>query len=238
MCAATITVRVTFPDGKTAKGAELKLINRKASDETRIDWDGITGSDGTCSWPDMDTGIPGRGGDIYDVQATYTDRDNGAVWHGKKTARVKKLTTIPVTLTESSLEDLANLKIDKHELDRLGETQGGKTVIVVLGELGTCLKNDLHHATIALTSYIIEGLIKLKLTSVDEWNSKWDKDALGQLLSRDKIKELLGGRYFSDTVQFNELRILAVHPKGGNSLATDVRKGISLMHSLLDEWYG
>ncbi len=234
MCAATISALVRFPDGKPASGASVNLLNRNAYSSAAKNWKAITDSEGIYNFHNMDTGTLGN---IYDINAKHVDKESARIWIGEATAKIKKDTTVVVNLRELYLEEYAALELGQGELNFLNNIEDGDVLIAVIIELASTLARNLSHASISLTSYIIEAMIRIKMTLNKNWDKDWDTYTLGQLLGEDKVQKLLGNKFLKRTQIFNQLRILAIHPKGADSIMHDARMGVDLMKSMLKTWF-
>ncbi len=81
----SVTIRVLFPDGRPASGAQITGVNHDAWSKRHRNWSGSTDPKGVFAWENLDKGTRG---DRYTFSVEHTD-DAGGRWHGEVSERIR-----------------------------------------------------------------------------------------------------------------------------------------------------
>ena len=230
---AKVEVVVAYPSGEPVVGAQVIGENRSATSESQKRWPATTGNDGSYTWENLDTGVLNLG-DLWNFSAIFID-DEGVHWVGSASDRIKGPQTIQITLSpwyqgEVKLSDAAKAT--------LGSSQEGRSVLQGIGELNRALKGGLFQSAVALSTYVLEGLFKMKLSVTNKWKSDYGSLTFGQLLIDKDVKEEIPGSLIDRLKALSALRIPNVHFKGSSSMRADAKFAATAVEELAKEWFG
>jgi hypothetical protein len=71
------------------------------------------------------------------------------------------------------------------------KTPGGGELIAAFREMNLAINQGMSHSAIALSAYIVEGLIIMKVKKDRIWKEEWDRYTYGQLINENDIKKIL-----------------------------------------------
>ena len=229
-------IKVTFPDGSTAVGVNITGINRDAWTESARYWYGTTNLDGSYTWDHIDTGI---NGDKYDFTCRYVD-SKGSEWKGEASDRIftRPATQIKtIVLRQPFLDEDLDFTLPGEIESVIAGNQNGNEILAAIKEMGLAIKQGMSHSAIALSTYIIEGLIIMKSKENKIWKTEWNKYTYGQLIKEEEIKAIIPADILERAIALNHLRILGVHFKGTSSIIEDAKSGVQVILFLAKTWF-
>jgi hypothetical protein len=238
--ARSVQITVVYPDGRPARGVRLRAHNNNASDQRVANWNGISGSDGTLTWRNLDTGMAG---DHYQIDARYTDKD-GIAWVGSLTERIFAVNPtqpetlgIRITLAEASLDEMHLPQLPEPVIARMRGDPDGRIILDRFVELDRAVQAKLTISPITLATSIIEGLLRVMAKRAGSWNPEWEEETFGALLGRPPIQALLPPAAVDRLRALNQLRKPAAHFKGENPLAAEATLALQIAQDLAEACY-
>lgn len=234
MGVANVEVMVTFPTGETAPGSTITIFSRSEIYQDSKQWSATSDGSGKYVWPNMNTGLLGN---VYEFAAKYVDPENGNIWLGEAVIRVKRSLTVKINLRKAYLNEITRTQLDISTIEFLSNLEEGDAFIDVLRELSTSLALELSRSAIALSAYLVEGFIRVKLKLDEEWQAKFERRTLGQLLEESAVKQALGNKVYRKALLLNESKVLALHPVGTRSIIEEAYIGVQLMKDIADSWF-
>ena len=236
MGTTTYTLKIYFPDGNLANGVKFTGINRDAWTEGAKYWYGTTLSDGSYTWEHIDTGI---NGDKYDFYCRYID-PNGAEWKGEASDRIFTSSTesvMQITLYQTPLDEDLEFNLPSLVEANIKRSVSGKELLEAIGEMAIALKQGMSHSALALSTYIIEGLIIITAKERKIWKEHWKKYSFGKLINEPEIQEIIPLEEHDRLFALNMLRIPGVHFKGGSSIIEEAKIGKEIILKLAGTWF-
>lgn len=231
---AKIEVHVRLINGDPAPGAGVDIFSRSEKFGDSKNWSSTVDGDGVYVWNEMNTGTLGN---IFEFEAKYVNPQNGVLWLGNSTARIRKDSIVDINLREAYLEEVNKINLDRSIMNFLSTRDDGDAFLSVIKELTQSMSRNLAHSSIALSSYLVEGFIKLKMQLEGKWEEDLEGRTLGELINKNAVKEMLGKKYSRRVRLLNQSRIFAVHAKGSRSIIHEARMSVELMKDLAEEWF-
>ena len=212
--ATRVTIRVRFPNGAPVVGASIHAVDTHATGGDR-DWYGTTGADGTHTWSRANTGFAGN---FHNYEVTFVDSE-GLKWVGRTSERVLTPIEIAVTLRPAySIE----LELPKPVVESLGATEDGRQILEGFRELKTALGEGLLRSPVVLSTWILEGLVRIRAKLTGRWRDGYSSQTFGQLVANPELMAL-----FPDALQPRVRAIAAFRtPSAHNTgAATHIAEG-------------
>ncbi len=236
MGTTTYTLKVYFPDGTPANGVKITGINKDAWAESAKYWMGTTLFDGSLTWKHIDTGV---NGDKYDFYCKYID-PNGVTWKGEASDRIfTSLNEIvkEIILYQPPLDEDLDFTLPQLVEANILKTESGKELIAAIGEMRLALKQGMSHSALALSTYIIEGLIIIKAKEIKMWKNQWEEYTFGKLINDPEIQKFIPTEEQDKLFALNKLRIPSVHFKGASSIIEEAKIGKMIILKLAEKWF-
>lgn len=230
------TLIVWFPDRTPANGVKITGINRDAWSESARYWYGTTLSDGSHTWDHIDTGV---NGDKYDFYCRYLDQ-NGVEWKGEASDRIFTSTVESlkqITLYQTSLDEDLEFNLPPLVEANIMKANSGEELIAAIKEMAIALKQGMSHSALALSTYIIEGLIIITAKERKIWKDSWKKHSFGKLINEPNIQEIIPFEEHDKLFALNKIRIPGVHFKGGSSIIEEAKIGKNIILKLAEAWF-
>ncbi len=232
---ARFTLQVLLPSGKPAIGASITGHNQNAIDSGTVQWYGSTLEDGTFTWENIDTGFLG---DKYDFHCRYLDQ-NSVEWFGNISERIKT-SSEPVTKTVMLrllfMDEWTEFSISKDTEAFLSKLDNGTEILGAMREMSMAIKNRMSHSAMALSTYILEGIIKsIALKKGVKKIERFDIMTFGKLIHDEEISKIIPVGELNKLRGLNEFRVSSVHFKGITPVIEEARLGAKLIMSLLKE---
>ena len=230
------TLNVYFPDGSPANGVKITGINRDAWSDSARYWYGTTLFDGSHTWRHIDTGL---NGDKYDFYCRYIDL-NGVEWKGEASDRIFTSSVElvnQITLYQPPLDEDLDFNLSPLIEANIMKDDSGKELLAAIREMSIALKQRMSHSALALSTYIIEGLIVITAKERKIWEEPWKKYSFGKLITEPKILEIIPSEEHDRLSALNKLRIPGVHFKGGSSIIEEAKIGTRIILKLAETWF-
>lgn len=229
------TLRVILPTEEPAVGADIVGYNRNAANPNMEQWNGSTLSDGTFTWGNIDTGTLG---DKYDFYCRYLD-SNSVEWVGNLSERIKG-SRVPVIRTvmlrQLFMDEWNEFKVPQDIEDTLSRMDDGAELLNAMKEMSMAIKNRMSHSAMALSTYILEGIIKAMAKKRGiEGIGRLDDMTFGDLVNDKDISHLITKGELDKLRGLNKFRISSVHFKGVSTVIEEARIGARLIISLITE---
>lgn len=230
------TILVTLPDGKPASGASITGTNTNAWSSGAKSWSGTTMQDGTHTWENIDTGLNGN---KYDFYCRYLD-SNGLEWVGEASDRIFSVPSgiiKQITLRHKFLDEDIDFTLRADLEGEIAKNEDGHEILTAIKEMGLAIKQGMSHSAMALSTYIIEGLIITKAKKESLWRDEWNKYTYGMLIEEAAIKPLIPTQIYDRLKALNHLRVIGVHFKGVGSFIEDAKSGAAAIIYLAEAWF-
>lgn len=232
---AQFTLKVLLPTSEPAVGAEVTGYNRNAADQAAVQWHGSTLDDGTCTWVNIDTGLLG---DKYDFYCRYLD-SNSVEWTGSLSERIKG-SPVPVIRTvmlrQLFMDEWTEFSVTKGAEESLSKLSEGKEILDSMKEMSMAIRNHMSHSAMALSTYILEGIIKAmaRKKGVKE-AGRLDNMTFGELINDKEVSQIITAGELDKLRGLNKFRVSSVHFKGVSTVIEEARIGARLIMSLINE---
>jgi hypothetical protein len=228
---ARVTVVVSFPDGSLAPGVSLLADNRNAWNPRQRYWNGRTDSSGQFIWGNLDTGTAG---DLFDFNASLVD-ETEVKWSGSATDRIAGPASVRVVLQP---EFAGKLTLPTSVIENLSHSPEGRRVGEALVELQSAISSGLVDATLTLSTWILEGMIRSKLKVQKVWDDAWDSLTYGQLVSQKRVRDAIPEASRDRALAIADLRKPSAHFKAGKAVPADAQVAVTLVQELAITWFG
>ncbi len=232
MGTAKYCVKVELPGGKQVDGAQIIAQNKDAWFDSARFWKGIT-KDGVFCWDHLDTGL---NGDKYDFSVRYVDV-NGVEWRAFFSDRIFSNSEQTIVLRQMFLDEEMEFSIPTDIENYLSHEDGGKEIIAAMKELAISIKKGMSHSALALSTYILEGMIMLKAKNEGVWDPEFENKTFGGLLKMDKVKNLFPNGALDKAEALNRLRRPGVHFKNISPIIYEAKIASNLIMELLVMWF-
>lgn len=226
-----IKLVVRLPSGEPVKGAVIVGTNQNAWFDPVRYWRATTGVDGAYIWTNLDTGVAG---DMYEFRAEYVD-DRGVRWVGFASERIWEPREISITLHPWYLGEV---NLSDQVKNALGSSKEGQSVLEGIKELDLAIKGGLVQSAISLSTWVIEGMIRVKLTVMGKWKREWDHKTFAQLLEQSDVEQSIPPGLRARFKALAAVRTPSVHFKEGTSVPSEAQLGVSAVVQLAEEWFG
>ncbi len=226
---ARVTLRITLADGTPAENVRVLARNRDAWDKNVAEWHGVTGRDGVWTWPNLDTGTAG---DFYDFYAEMVD-DLGVSWAARASDRIGSPRDIPIRLLPTYSGQLA---IPESAVRYLEGTSDGRSILASLEELKRAVGNGMIQGTITLSTYVIEGLIRVVAKARNVWSETWDRKTYSELLEVPQILGLFPASVKDRARALADLRRPSAHYKYTTSLPAEAQIAAKTVEDIVAAW--
>lgn len=236
MSYARVKVTVQFPDGTPVSGASITAFNEDSWTKSGREKKGTSGPDGTYTWSNLDAGFGGSGNN-YSFRARFDDNEKKVKWLGYASDKIKEDMSIVITLREANLEELVSYDLDEESKSVIAELDGGTPVLAAMRELSTTISKGLELSSVALSTSVLEGIIKLKLKQDDHWDDAWDEKTFGQLLELKEVKQLLGNGNYRRAKGIKEFRNAGIHPSGVRTSIEVALIAVDLIKDCSSTWF-
>lgn len=232
---AKVVLKVLLPTEEPAIGAEIIGLNRNAVAEGAKQWNGTTLDDGTCTWENIDTGTLG---DKYDFYCRYLDA-NSVEWIGNLSERIRGGKTPivrTVMLRQLFMDEWTEFNITKDMENSLSQLDNGIELLNAMKEMSMAIKNRMSHSAMALSTYILEGIIKTMAKRKGAQDiERLDGLTFGELVNDKEVSRIISGGELDKLRGLNKFRNSSIHFKGVTTVIEEARIGARLIMSLLRE---
>ena len=229
---AELKITTSNEKGTRIQGVVVHIYNESAWLPSIKNWKVISNEKGECIIQNFDFGD----GDKINFQADYLSKD-GVRYVGFHSDKIVGSTVIPITMVESLSEYSFSLVASKAGLEFLKNDGDGKIVLEALNELEIALTNNLPHASISLSTYILEGLIRIEASKRGLWKEEYGSKSYGQLVNINELKDLFEPGELEKIQAFNAFRIPAVHFKKVRTILAEAQVGAELISQLITRWF-
>jgi hypothetical protein len=210
----------------------VRITNESAWLPSIKKWEDISNEKGECIIQNFDFGAE----DKINFQAEYISGD-GVRYVGFHSDKIVGPTVLPLTMVESINEYSFSLVTSKAGLEFLKSDDDGKIVLEALRELEIALKDNLPHASISLSTYILEGLIRIEARKKGLWREEYDNKTYGELVNTNELKNLFEPGELDKIRGFNGFRKPGVHFKKVRSILAEAQVGAGLISQLITRWF-
>lgn len=229
---AELKITTSDEKGTRIQGVVVRIYNESAWLPSIKNWKVISNEKGECIIQNFDFGD----GDKINFQADYLSND-GVRYVGFHSDKIIGPTVIPITMVESLSEYSFSLVASKAGLEFLKNDGDGKIVLEALNELEIALTNNLPHASISLSTYILEGLIRIEARKRSLWKEEYGSKTYGDLVHINELKDLFEPGELEKMQAFNAFRIPAVHFKKVRTILAEAQVGAELISQLITRWF-
>lgn len=232
MGTAQYCVKVNLPDGSLPSGVHIEAINKDAWFDSGRYWKGTT-KDGVYCWENLDTGT---NGDAYDFYLRYAD-SSGVDWRALFTDRISKKGVKELTLRQLFLDEDLEVSLPVDIQTFYSQTEEGKEILAAINELSSAIKNGMSHSALALSTYILEGMIFLKADENKIWKDEFGEKTFGGLLGVEEIRELFPKGSLDQVEGLNKFRRTGAHFKRVSHVIHEAKIGAHIIKELSIFWF-
>lgn len=232
MGTASYCIKVILPEGELTEGAQIVAYNRDSWGNSARYWNGIT-KDGVYCWDNLDTGW---NGDKYDFSVRYVDT-SGVEWRGAFSDRIFEKGEKTIVLRQMFLDEEMEFSIPSDIEKFLTQEDGGKEILAAMKELSVSIMKGMSHSALALSTYILEGMIILKAQKEGIWDEDFEDKTFGGLLNLEKVKGLFPSGALNKAQGINKLRIPGAHFKNISSSISEAKISANLIMQLAVIWF-
>jgi hypothetical protein len=229
---AELKITTSDEKGTRIQGVVVRIYNESAWLPSIKNWKVISNNKGECIIQNFDFGD----GDKINFQADYLSKD-GVRYVGFHSDKIVGPTVIPITMVESLSEYSFSLVASKAGLEFLKNDGDGKIVLEAINELEIAINNNLPHASISLSTYILEGLIRIEAIKRGLWKDEYASKTYGDLVHINELKDLFEPGELQKIQAFNAFRIPAVHFKRVRTILAEAQVGAELISQLITRWF-
>ncbi len=229
---AELKITTSDEKGTRIQGVVVRIYNESAWLPSIKNWKVISNEKGECIIQNFDFGD----GDKINFQADYLSKD-GVRYVGFHSDKIVGPTVIPITMVESLSEYSFSLVASKAGLEFLKNDGDGKIVLEAINELEIAINNNLPHASISLSTYILEGLIRIEAIKRGLWKDEYASKTYGDLVHINELKDLFEPGELQKIQAFNAFRIPAVHFKRVRTILAEAQVGAELISQLITRWF-
>ena len=229
---AELKIITSTEKGTKISGVTVRITNESAWFPSIKNWKGISNEKGECIIQNFDFGTE----DKINFQAEYVSSD-GVRYVGFHSDKIVGPTVIPLTMVESISQYSFSLVTSKVGLEFLKNDDDGKIVMEALRELEIALEDNLPHASISLSTYILEGLIRIEAIKRGLWKDEYASKTYGDLVHINELKDLFEPGELQKIQAFNAFRIPAVHFKRVRTILAEAQVGAELISQLITRWF-
>ena len=229
---AELKITTSDEKGTRIQGVVVRIYNESAWLPSIKNWKVISNNKGECIIQNFDFGD----GDKINFQADYLSND-GVRYVGFHSDKIIGPTVIPITMVESLSEYSFSLVASKAGLEFLKNDGDGKIVLEAINELEIAINNNLPHASISLSTYILEGLIRIEAIKRGLWKDEYASKTYGDLVHINELKDLFEPGELQKIQAFNAFRIPAVHFKRVRTILAEAQVGAELISQLITRWF-
>ena len=229
---AELKITTSTEKGTRLPGVVVRITNETAWFPSIKNWTVISNENGECTIQNFDFGAE----DKINFQAEYISGD-GVRYVGFHSDKIVGPTVLPLTMVESINEYSFSLVTSKAGLEFLKSDDDGKIVLEALRELEIALKDNLPHASISLSTYILEGLIRIEARKKGLWREEYDNKTYGELVNTNELKNLFEPGELDKIRGFNGFRKPGVHFKKVRSILAEAQVGAGLISQLITRWF-
>ena len=229
---AELKITTSYEKGTRIQGVVVRIYNESAWLPSIKNWKVISNDKGECIIQNFDFGD----GDKINFQADYLSND-GVRYVGFHSDKIIGPTVIPITMVESLSEYSFSLVASKAGLEFLKNDGDGKIVLEAINELEIAINNNLPHASISLSTYILEGLIRIEARKRSLWKEEYGSKTYGDLVHINELKDLFEPGELEKMQAFNAFRIPAVHFKKVRTILAEAQVGAELISQLITRWF-
>ena len=226
---ARVRIVVCFPPSEPAVGAQVVGLNRSAWAGQEKMWRATTGHDGSYTWDNLDTGTLG---DKWDFTAELTDKE-GIDWMGFASERVKTPRTIPIPLPPWYHGEI---RLSDALTESLSATEEGRIVLQGFAEIERALRNRLFQATVTLSTYLVEGMIHIKLRNQNKWGPGLEEKTYGWLINLDDVKQDIIPGLLNRLQGLGNFRKVSAHFKGRHTIDAEAQLAVRAVLDLAETW--
>jgi hypothetical protein len=228
--ATQVTIRVRYPDGTPVIGAAIHGVDTNATGDDR-NWYGTTGADGTHTWTRANTGFAGN---FHTYDVSFTDGE-GVKWVGKTSERILTPVTILVTLRPAySME----LELPTQVVESLASSGDGRQILEAFREMKTALGQGLLRSPVVISSWILEGLIRIRAQIVGVWKEGYSTQTFGQLVGNPEVLEMFPRSLQPRVRAVAALRIPSAHNTGAGAHVAEGQLAAALALETAVSWFG
>ena len=232
---AKFSLKVVTQENKPVPGVSITGTNLNAWAASGKYWYGTTDESGVYTWENIDTGASG---DKYYFVCRYID-NIGTEWKGEASERITP--NFPaakvVTLRKKFLDEEIDFSLPPEIESNIEKTPAGVELIAAFREMNLAIKQGMSHSAIALSTYIVEGLIIMKAKKEGIWKEEWNRSSYGELINEKEIRKILPPEILDRAIALNHLRIPGVHFKGASTFIEDAKSGIHVILFLASRWF-
>ena len=229
---AELKITTSTEKGTRLPGVVVRITNETAWFPSIKNWTVISNENGECTIQNFDFGAE----DKINFRAEYISSD-GVRYVGFHSDKIVGPTVIPLIMVESLNECSFSLVTSKAGLEFLKSDDDGKIVLEALRELEMALTKNLPHASISLSTYILEGLIRIEARKRGLWKEEYGNKTYGELVYTNELKKLFEPGELDKIQGFNGFRIPGVHFKKVRTILAEAQVGAGLISQLITRWF-
>lgn len=223
---------VEKPGGTRVSGARVFCHNQSTIHKEFREWYGGTDKDGLFDIQNLENGW----GDKYDFDAQFVD-EAGVEWRGTTSDRIKNDTEKKIILHIAYPDEIGKINIPRQISEDLQKDEDGKILLNAISELQSAIRNRMTHATLVLSTYIIEGMIRIVAKRKGIWNPEFEDKTYGQLIHCKELEILFDKRLLEKARGLNAFRIGGAHFTGLQSFMAEGQVAIVIVQTLLPSWF-
>lgn len=228
----TVTIVVKFPDGRPAVGARILGVNHDAWDKKHHEeWRATAEESGSHTFDSLDTGTLG---DRYTFAATVVDHE-GVRWAGEVSERVKRDLDLTIVLAPSYSVDVDLPSPVKKALE---ESEDGRQLLEAIRELKVALGAGLLRSPVVVSTWILEGLIRIRAKAVGKWKDGYSSQTFGELVGNKDLLELFPAGLQPRVQALAKFRTPSAHNVGAAAHIAEGQLAASVVVDTAASWFG
>lgn len=224
-------MKCTFRDGSPVIGAKLVAYNMSTWQEDIKKWLASTGTDGAYTFHSLDRGF----GDKYDFEVEYLSED-GILYLGEASDKIRKDMNVNIIVRVAYPSEIGSFEIPEVVLQVLESEAGGAVIISALKEFARALSSRMIHGSLALSTYVLEGMMKIVSGKRGIWKQEYDVMTFGDLINKKELAPIFPKGMLDKVKGLNKFRIGAVHFTGTGSALAESQVAAAIVKDLLIEW--
>ena len=128
------------------------------------------------------------------------------------------------------------LTIPESAVRYLEGTSDGRPILASLEELKRAVGNGMIQGTITLSTYVLEGLIRVVAKARDVWSDAWDRKTYSELLEVPQILGLFPASVKDRARALADLRRPSAHYKYTTSLPAEAQIAAKTVEDIVAAW--
>lgn len=142
---------------------------------------------------------------------------------------------LPIILRRPFLDEDLDFELPQNVVEILSKTSDGSEMVAAIMELSAAIKSKMSHSSLTLSTYILEGIIRIKAKKKGVWKNAFQEKTFGQLLNEKDIEKVIPAGALSKLKGLNLFRVPAAHFMGINTVIDEARIAIQLVFTMVKD---